>query len=145
MPTNSHQVFSEKDFRIIMDWLDRYDKYCQLFVKMIYYNCIRPKELRFLKLKYIDLEENTITIPGTIRKNRKSTPVNIDVSLKMELDRLGLANCDPENFLLGSPISFVSEKMCSEHFDYNHFQKRLEANGLTDRNYRLYSFKHLQM
>ncbi|MBC6112348.1 site-specific integrase [Pedobacter sp. CCM 8938] len=143
MRTESHQVFSERDFKIIMEWLDKHDKYCQLFVKMIYYTCIRPKELRFLKLKYIDLEENLITIPGTVSKNRKPIPVNIDVSLKVELEKLNLSNFPEESFLLGSPITFVSDKMCAENFAYNRFQKCLEANNLTEKKYTLYSFKHL--
>jgi len=63
MRTESHQVFSERDFKTIIEWLDKHDKYCQLFVGMIYYTCIRPKELRFLKLKYIDLDEIRLRFP----------------------------------------------------------------------------------
>lgn len=143
MRTESHQVFSERDFKTIMEWLDKHDKYCQLFVRMIYYTCIRPKELRFLKLKYIDLEEGSITIPGTVSKNRKSIPVNIDVSLMVELDKLKIDNYPCEFFLLGSASTFISETMCSENYAYNRFQKCLEATGLTGKNYTLYSFKHL--
>ncbi|TCD00744.1 hypothetical protein EZ449_19785 [Pedobacter frigidisoli] len=108
MPTQSHQVFTERDFKVIMDWLDNHDKYCQLFVRMIYYTCIRPKELRFLQLKYIDLEENTITIPGVVSKNKKSIPVNIDVSLRSELEKLQIEKFDKECFLLGSARTFIS-------------------------------------
>jgi len=68
MPIQPHQVFTEGDFKVIMDSLDKHDKYCQLFVRMIYYTCIRPKILRFLQLQYIALEENTITVPGTVSK-----------------------------------------------------------------------------
>jgi integrase len=143
MPTESHQVFTERDFKVIKDWLDKNDKYCQLFVRMIYYTCIRPKELRFLQLKYIDLEENTITIPGTVSKNKKSIPVNIDVSLRAELDKLQIDKFDKECFLLGSPQTFISPNMCSENYAYNRFKKCLEATGLLDKNYTLYSFKHL--
>ena len=143
MPTQSHQVFTERDFKVIMDWLDKHDKYCQLFVRMIYYTCIRPKELRFLQLKYIDLEENTITIPGIVSKNKRSIPVNIDVSLRNELDKLQIEKFDKEYFLLGSATTFISQKMCAENFAYNRFKKCLEATGLLDKNYTLYSFKHL--
>ncbi|MDN3588456.1 site-specific integrase [Pedobacter aquatilis] len=143
MPTQSHQVFTERDFKVIMNWLDKHDKYCQLFVRMIYYTCIRPKELRFLQLKYIDLEENTITVPGTVSKNKKSIPVNIDVSLRAELDKLKIEKFDKEYFLLGSAQTFISRSMCSENYAYNRFKKCLEATGWLDKNYTLYSFKHL--
>ncbi|MFC4209683.1 tyrosine-type recombinase/integrase [Pedobacter lithocola] len=143
MPTQSHQIFTERDFKVIMDWLDKNDRYCQLFVRMIYYTCIRPKELRFLQLKYIDLEDNTITIPGVVSKNKKSIPVNIDVSLRAELDKLQIEKFDKEYFLLGSADTFISHKMCAENYAYNRFKKCLEATGLLDKNYTLYSFKHL--
>ncbi len=143
MPTQSHQVFTERDFKVIMDWLDKHDKYCQLFVRMIYYTCIRPKELRFLQLKYIDLVENTITVPGTVSKNKKSIPVNIDVSLRVELDKLQIEKYDKEYFLLGSAQTFISRSICAENYAYNRFKKCLEATGLLDKNYTLYSFKHL--
>ncbi|WP_316800168.1 site-specific integrase [Pedobacter frigidisoli] len=142
-PTQSHQVFTQRDFKVIMDWLDKHDKYCQLFVRMIYYTCIRPKELRFLQLKYIDLEDNTITIPGVVSKNKKSIPVNIDVSLRTELEKLHIEKFDKECFLLGSATTFISASMCAENYAYNRFKKCLEATGLLDKNYTLYSFKHL--
>ncbi|KQR65353.1 site-specific integrase [Pedobacter sp. Leaf176] len=126
MRKESHQVFSERDFKTIMEWLDKHDKYCQLFVRMIYYTCIRPKELRFLQLKYIDLEDNTITIPGVVSKNKKSIPVNIDINLRIELDKLQIEKFDKEYFLLGSADTFISHKMCSENYAYNRFQKCLE-------------------
>lgn len=80
----------ERDFKVIMDWLDNHDKYCQLFVCMIYYTCIRPKEPHHLQLKHIDLEKNIIVVPAGIAKNKKSLPVNIDTSLRTEIDLLNL-------------------------------------------------------
>ncbi|WP_421942564.1 tyrosine-type recombinase/integrase [Pedobacter sp.] len=92
MATQSNQVFSDKDFKIISKWLQDNDPYCLFFVKMIYFTCIRPKELRFLKLIHIDMEEYTITVPGTIAKNKKSIPINIDIKLREELHKMNLAD-----------------------------------------------------
>ncbi|RZK25159.1 MAG: site-specific integrase, partial [Flavobacterium sp.] len=69
-------------------WLQENDPYCLFFVKMIYFTCIRPKELRFLRLSHIDMKEYTITVPGTVAKNKKSIPINIDVRLSGELDKM---------------------------------------------------------
>jgi integrase len=140
--TESHQVFSDDDFKTIMDWLQANDPYTLLFVRMIYYTCIRPKELRYLKLKYINLESNTITIPASIAKNKKALPVHIDPSLRIELDKLNIANYSGEHFLLGSPLTFISEIRIGENTPYYRFVNCLKKVKLRNKNYTLYSFKH---
>jgi integrase len=140
--TESHQVFSDNDFKTIMDWLQANDPYCLLFVRMIYYTCIRPKELRYLKLKYINLENNTITIPASIAKNKKSLPVHIDPSLRIELDKLDIANSPGEYYLLGSPVTFISENRIGENTPYDRFVRCLKTVKLRNKKYTLYSFKH---
>ena len=142
LATESHQVFSDKDFKTIMNWLEVNDPYCLLFVRAIYYTCIRPKELRFLKLKYIELKKNTITIPASIAKNKKAIPVNIDKSLKAELDKLNLSHYPEEYFLFGSVKTIVGENRTGENTPYNRFQKCLKKTNLLGKNYTLYSFKH---
>ncbi|RNL55559.1 hypothetical protein D7004_04415 [Pedobacter jejuensis] len=142
LATESHQVFSDADFKSIMDWLQVNDPYCLLFVRMIYYTCIRPKELRYLQLKFINLETNTITIPASIAKNKKSLPVHIDVSLRKELDKLAIPKYPREYYLLGSPETIIAEQKIGENTPYDRFQKCLKALKLKDKNYTLYSFKH---
>ena len=142
LATESHQVFSDKDFKTIMNWLEVNDPYCLLFVRAIYYTCIRPKELRFLKLKYIDLKKNIITIPASIAKNKKALPVNIDRSLKAELNKLNLSQYPDEHFLFGSVTTIVAENRVGENTPYNRFQKCLKETKLLGKNYTLYSFKH---
>jgi integrase len=66
--TESHQVFSDEDFALVMEWLKQHDPYALLFCRTIYYTCIRPKELRYLQLKHIDLEKSTIVVPASIAK-----------------------------------------------------------------------------
>lgn len=140
--TESHQIFSDRDFKTILKWLEANDPYCLLFVRAIYYTCIRPKELRYLKLKYIDLKKNIITIPAGIAKNKKALPVNIDKSLKIELNKLNLSQYPREYFLFGSLTNFVGETRIGENTPYNRFQKCLEKTKLLGKGYTLYSFKH---
>lgn len=125
-----------------MDWLQANDPYTLLFVRMIYYTCIRPKELRHLKLKYINFENNTITIPASIAKNKKSLPVHIDPSLRIELDKLDIANSPGEYYLLGSPVTFISENKIGENTPYDRFVRCLKKVKLRNKKYTLYSFKH---
>lgn len=123
-----------------MKWLNENDHYCLFFVKMIYYSCIRPKELRHLQLKHINLEQNVITVPASIAKNKKSLPVSIDASLRKELKELKLLHI--LSYLLGSTETIIGEKMIGENMPYNRFQKCLKATNLDEKNYTLYSFKH---
>lgn len=140
--TESHQVFSDKDFKAIMKWLSAKDPYTLLFVKAIYYTCIRPKELRYLQLKHINLDNNTITVPANIAKNKKALPVNIDKSFRKELDALDITSYPKNNYLFGSVSNIVGANHIGENTPYYRFQKCLKALKLTDKKYTLYSFKH---
>ena len=140
--TESHQIFSDKDFKTIMKWLNEHDHYCLFFVKMIYYTCIRPKELRHLQLRHISLERGVITVPASIAKNKKSLPVSIDASLRKELRELKIDSYPDTSYLLGSTQTIISEKRVGENTPYNRFQKCLKATKLDEKNYTLYSFKH---
>ncbi|MBC7387618.1 MAG: site-specific integrase [Opitutaceae bacterium] len=140
--TESHQIFSDKDFATIMKWLNEHDHYCLFFVKMIYYTCIRPKELRYLQLKHISMEQNVITVPASIAKNKKSLPISIDSSLRNELKELKLSSYPNTDYLLGCTKTIISEKRIGENTPYNRFQKCLKATKLDNKNYTLYSFKH---
>jgi integrase len=140
--TESHQVFNEDDFKLIMDWLNQKDAYAALFCKSIYYTCIRPKELRHLQLKHMDMKKGTITVPANIAKNKKALPVSIDPSLMLELNKLQIDKQNPESYLFGSTSNIIGSKRIGDNTPYDHFQRCLKDLELLGRNYTLYSFKH---
>ncbi|RZL44103.1 MAG: site-specific integrase [Pedobacter sp.] len=141
--TELHQVFTDDDFKLIMDWLKHNDNYCLLFVKMIYYTCIRPKELRLTQLKYIDLNNERIIIPASVSKNKKALPVKIDPSLMTEFNKLNLSSYSSESYLFGDTKTIIGSKKIGENTPYKRFHKCLEELRLLNKNYTLYSFKHL--
>jgi integrase len=143
LPTESHQVFTDEDFKLIMEWLTDNDTFTLFFVRMIYYTCIRPNELRHLQLKHISLRNGTITVPATIAKNKKSTPVSIDPSLEREFTKLNISAYPDTFFLLGSPKSIVSKSMIGTNHAYNRFMRCLDELKLQNKGYTLYSFKHM--
>ena len=143
LKTELHTVFSDEDFIKIMKWLKEHDPYCLFFVKMIYYTCIRPKELRQLQLKHIDIKSNTITVPANIAKNKKALPVHIDEALMKELEQLQLSQYPETYYLLGSTSKIVGKQQIGENTPYYRFQRCLKELGLVDKNYTMYSFKHL--
>src|SRR5690606_36930491 len=81
--TAMHQVFSDDHFKMIMDSL-RSDPDTDFFCKAIYYTCIRPKELRELQLKHVDLDNGTVYIPFHISKNKKDGHVSITPNFRRE-------------------------------------------------------------
>ena len=141
--TETHKVFSDEDFAEIMAWLKKHDNYSLLFCRTMYYTCIRPKELRYLQLKHIDFKACVITVPASIAKNKTALPVRIDPSLMAEFDKLNLANRDQEDFLFGCTKLIVASKRIGENTPYDRFHKCLKQLGLLNKDYTLYSFKHL--
>jgi len=141
--TELHQVFTDEDFKLIMEWLRLNDPYCLLFVQMIYYTCIRPKELRLTQLKFIDLDNQRIIIPASVSKNKKSLPVKIDKALMNELVKLNLDTYPTDYYLFGNTKSIVASNKIGENTPYKRFNRCLQELGLLNKNYTLYSFKHL--
>ncbi|RVU01262.1 site-specific integrase [Mucilaginibacter limnophilus] len=141
--TEKHKVFSDEDFNNIMAWLKANDPYALLFCRTIYYTCIRPKELRHLQLKHINLKTGVITVPANIAKNKRPIPVKIDPSLMKELELLMIDQYSEDFYLFGCTLSIVGGKRIGENTPYNRFRKCLKHLNLLNKNYDMYSFKHL--
>lgn len=114
------------------------DEQLYLFTRFIYFCYLRPKELRFLKVKH--LEENRIFIPATISKNKKSEFVTIPKQLEELIQKSGLRQKEPEQYI------FTQRK---KGFDYqlprnlitNKHKLLVRKIGLSS-DYTLYSWKH---
>jgi integrase len=141
--TETHQVFTDSDFVLIMKWLRANDPFCLLFVQSLYYTCIRPRELRYTQLRYINLSTDVITIPAIISKNKKPLPVKIDPTFKIELLKLDIDTYPDSYHLFGDTTKIIGRNRVGENTPYNRFQKCLQELNLTNKNYTLYSFKHL--
>lgn len=139
--SDKHQVFSDKHLKLIMNSLAK-DSYTDFFCKSIYYTCIRPKELRALQLKHIDLKAGIITVPHYISKNKKDGFVNIDPNYLKELKRLNLSDYPQDYYLTGCTKNIVGIKAVGENTPYNRFVAHLKKLELDKKNYTLYSFKH---
>lgn len=77
------------------------NKHVYLFLLHVYYTCIRPVELRRIKVKYIDLERRTIFIPWYKSKNGLSNFVQILEPLYQALLDFHIGKLDPEMYLFG--------------------------------------------
>ncbi len=140
--SEKHQLFQDSDFKQIMDWLDRYDKYTSTFVRILYYTCIRPNELRLLQAKHCDIVNQTITIPAKISKNKRTQIIRMDDSLKSILLGLNLQAADKEAYITGSVKDIIGTKSQPEKTAYNRLQICFNQLNLNEKGYTLYGFKH---
>jgi len=136
-----HQVFKDDHFKTIMDSL-KVDPYTDFFFKTIYYTCIRPKELRELQLKHIDLDKGTIFIPSHISKNKKDGYVSIDPNFRKELNKLNIIGQDETLSLTGSVDTVIGKSKVGDGAPYRRFIRYLKVLNLLENNYTLYSFKY---
>jgi len=140
-----HIPFSDEDLKTILAYLDLNDKYAAFFCRMIYYTCIRPNEIRGLKLENIDLTNNTITIPASVKKvttNNEKEILEINEGFIPFLEQLNLNQYPKHYYLTGSSTSIVGEKRVGENTPYNKLVSAMKKLELNNKGYDLYSFKH---
>lgn len=140
--SEKHSVINDSDLSKLMTYLRANDAYTLFVVQMLYYTSIRPKELRQLQVKHIDLASNTITIPANISKNKKSSTISIDKSLRTEIDKLNTFQYLPDDYLIGDTTNIIGAHSIGENTPYNRFISALDKCSLTKKNYSLYSLKH---
>lgn len=140
-----HAPFSDKDLTTIMAFLDENDKYCAFFCRIIYFTCLRPSEIRGLKLENIDLTKQTITIPPSVKKvtitNEKEV-IEINQSFRIYVEQLKISDYPSQYYLTGSSSNIIGENKVGENTPYNKLISALKKLGLNNKGYDLYSFKH---
>lgn len=121
-------------------YMAKYDPQLWLFCQMEYYCAIRPNELRQLRIRDIDLEQQVIRIPSSIAKNKTTEVVNIPLQMEKALRALGIDKMD-KNWLLFSSNGLPGKNMYGRNtmsFRFNRIRNKLGISA----EYKLYSFKH---
>lgn len=137
--TKRNRVFNDRDFSLIMDEV-KSDRMLELFIKSIYYTCIRPRELMQLQIKNIDFRKNLIFIPANISKNKRDGYVSICENYRYELRNF--IGMEPTFFLFSNDCNIFGETPFNVNRPYKRFVKILERLNLKNKGYTLYSFKH---
>lgn len=140
--SDQHQVFSIEHQSILEDYLKEHDFNLFVFTRLLYYAFLRPNEIRGLRLYHVDLMKRTIDIPGKIAKNRRTETIPISKSLFSVLLEYAKNGSNTTNhFLFGNKMKVDKVSMAINHA-YKRHKAALEACGLLDYNYTLYSWKH---
>jgi integrase len=110
-----------------------------LFVKFLYYCFIRPGELRNLRIESIDIDQGTITIDGSIAKNKKTQAVVIPLPLQEIIRKENLYKYPGNYFVFGNDGKPGKKQRAYNYFCNEHrkITRELEFSS----RYTLYSWK----
>ena len=82
-------------------YLEKSNPHFLLLCKFIMYCFVRPKELCMLRVRFIDFDKGTLTIPADISKNHKTSTVTIPDSLLQYMKELGYHRINKDYYLFG--------------------------------------------
>jgi integrase len=131
-------AYSECELNLLKENIPHSDPRLWLVCQFVYYCAIRPAELVRLKIKYLDIENGKIIMPGEITKNKRQEVIAIPPQFIEELRKSDFSSQRPDDFLFSSkllPGPFqVAPTRLAERF-------RREANKIGLKR-RLYDLKH---
>lgn len=142
--TEIHEVFTREHQQILENWMIQNDPVLYLFTRFQYHAFIRPKEIRLLKVKNIDLQRRQILILSVTAKNKKNGIVPMAKTLYQDyLSILASHNAPSQNsYVFGRLLHLFGQYSLSENYAYNRHCLALQACKLTGYDYTLYSWKH---
>ncbi len=82
-------VIEEADIIKLCEYLDKNNKHFLLACYILHYCFVRPKEMSYIQLKHINLNKQTLYIPGEISKNGNNEIVTLPIKvihLMLELE-----------------------------------------------------------
>ena len=126
---------------ILKKHLEKNDPQLWLVAQFMYYCFIRPKELRFLKIKHLELYEGKVSLNSDITKAGKPRVVDVDLGFLGRLfEDYKLNSYDPELYVFtkkGEP----GPVPVSKNYFWKQFDKARKQLSLP-RHYKFYGFKH---
>lgn len=138
--TFRNKAFSELDQSLMEAELKEKNFPLYVFTRFMYYNFIRPTELRQLKIEDIDFKRKTITVYGDGAKSRKTATIPLHPIL-FELVK-DYEKLPKYYYLTGKDLSPGIIK-ASENTAYNQNRSLLaDCEGLEGEGYTLYSWRH---
>lgn len=135
----SAMYFSNEQSSQLMEHFKLHEHKLYIAVQFLYYCFIRPTELRGLRVKYINLTNRTIYIPGSISKNKKSQYVKIPNAFYNTLVNMNLSKRHPDEFVI-SPKANGKTPIAINYLTRHHLNV-LRKLGYSQE-YKLYSWKH---
>ena len=98
-------AFTKEDHAVLEKYLIENNYLLYLFTGYMYFAFIRTMELRFLKVKHVQISSKSIVIPGQKSKNRKTETVAIVPSI---FKGVKLEKVKSEYFLFGAGLKLAA-------------------------------------
>jgi len=133
-----HKYFTNNIFEIVKKAMDQTPSLL-FYAKFIYYSCMRPDEIRNLKIENIDLQSRVIRIIG--KTGFRSVPICNE--LFEMLNKLDLQNHSLSDYVIGGN-GLVANYQHSENYFSRVFRGLRKDLGLDD-SFTLYGFKHTRV
>lgn len=137
----SPEPYTEDERTRLKNTISKRDPYLWLACEMIYYCAIRPgTELRLLRIKHINFESSTITIPADLAKNKRRESVNVPSIVMEQMELLHLDRYDPELYVFGTNgvPSMVPTGKNTMRNRFNEYRELLHIS----KDHKFYSWKH---
>ncbi len=132
---------ADEDMDMFMASISK-QKQLYLFTQFIYYCCMRPNEIRLMKVGWIDFGRKIVNIPKDINKTKRpKTPIIPNEFMKILREEYQLHLYDKDFYVIGKH----NDKPGPEHLGKNTIRTRFNVIRKSLKmpvDYMLYSIKH---
>lgn len=133
------EPLSKEALATLREYLQEHDRRFLLACYIEYYMNIRPEEMRFLKIGYIDIQNCIVTLPGKFAKNRRRQEVTVPRKvLKLMID-LDIFSSPSQYYIFGPGMLPSTDQVAVNRFRQE-WAKMRKALGWPD-TYQFYSLK----
>ncbi|MGL4292725.1 MAG: tyrosine-type recombinase/integrase [Bacteroidales bacterium] len=133
-------VIEADDMVRLVEFLEQENKYFLLASYLVYYCCIRPKELSYLQIKHINLKEQTIFIHEDFAKNDKNAVVTLPEKIINLMIDLKLFDSPGSYYIFSSKFE-PGEKHCDCRQFREYWTKMVKSALSFPDQYVFYSLK----
>lgn len=136
----SNVAFTPEHQRLIEDYLKENNYPLYVFTRVMYYNFLRPKELKGTKVGDVDFIGRSVTVLGYVAKNRKTNTIPLHPLLYDLINEY--RHYPPKFYLVGKHFK-PGQLQLASNAAYEAHKAALRAVGLYDvYEYTLYSWRH---
>jgi len=133
------EPLSKHALKALREYLTSHNPHFLLACYLEYYVNIRPDEMRYLKIGYIDITNCIVTLPGKYAKNHKRQEVTVPKKvLKLMID-LGVFNSPSQYYVFGPDLHPSAEQIAVNRFRQEWAKMRKALNWPDS--YQFYSLK----
>lgn len=133
------EPLSKEALATLREYLQEHDRRFLLACYIEYYMNIRPEEMRFLKIGYIDIQNCIVTLPGKFAKNRRRQEVTVPRKVLRLMIDLDIFSSPSQYYIFGPGMLPSTDQVAVNRFRQE-WAKMRKALGWPD-TYQFYSLK----